>query len=160
MDTYLKTLQAPSDDFITNLTTVLDINPLLFCRAVSSTLNKMSADAEKTFNPYIQILIDIQIRPAFAAQIVNRQCTVLVPEQLQHQPFENELHAVVSLYQEHFNTRMSKLSLTNHIKGFQYQRRHNYSMFFSADFVLTSVAFKQAVMRKKMFGDRVMEMLV
>jgi hypothetical protein len=78
LDTFLKTLEAPSGDFIVNITSVLGIDAVAFYRALTASLDQFSADAKKNFDPYIEILLNIQIRPHFAYQAVKNMCSIPV----------------------------------------------------------------------------------
>jgi hypothetical protein len=67
---FLNTLEAPSEQFTTKLLSVLDIDALSFNKAINASLDQFSADSLRTFKPYIEILLGIQVRPAFAYQMV------------------------------------------------------------------------------------------
>ena len=142
LDGYLTALHAPSDEFVVRLLCVLDINALEFSKAVSCTLDKMSADAEKLFRPYIRILLGIQIRPSFAWQIVQNQCCLSVPQDLQDKPYREEMDAIFSLYKDHVEKVLNG-RLKNNVIGFEYHRKHDHYIRFNADLVLEETVFVQ-----------------
>lgn len=54
LDTFLKTLETPSEEFVTRITSVLEIDPVTFCRALAASRDQFSADLKRTFNPYVE----------------------------------------------------------------------------------------------------------
>ena len=141
LDHFLQTLEYPSDEFVVRLLSVLDINGLEFCRAVTSTQSNMSESNRKVFTPYIRIQLGVQIRGAFAWQMVMNKCTTRVSEDIQALPFARELDAVIKAYTNHRDAQLADSSLIRHVTGFRYYRAHNYSLHFDADLVLRKIEF-------------------
>lgn len=159
LDGYLTTLKAPSDEFIVRLHSALEINGLEFCRAVSCTLEKMSADAEKEFKPYIEVLLGIQIRPAIAWQIVHNRCRLSVPQDLQDKPYREEIDTVIALFQDHIENILHS-SLKRNVIGFEYHRKHDHYLKFNADLVLEETVYVQPAQIKKLpLGNRLANLL-
>ena len=77
LDTFLKTLEAPSEEFIVNIASVLEIDPVTFYRSVVASLDQFSTDSKRT-KPYVEILLGIQVRPLFAYQAVKSMCFIPV----------------------------------------------------------------------------------
>jgi len=148
LNEYLTSLHPPSDQFVVNLLCVLDINALEFSKAVSCTLDKMCADAETLFRPYIRILLGIQIRPAIAWQIVHNQCCLSVPQDLQDKPYREELDAIFFLYKDHVETELNG-RLKNNIIGFEYHRKHDHYIRLNADLVLEETVFVPPILSGK-----------
>jgi hypothetical protein len=73
---FLNTLEAPSEQFITKLLSTLEIDALSFNKAINASLDKFNAESLRTFKPYIEIILGIMIRPAFAYQAVKNQCSM------------------------------------------------------------------------------------
>ena len=159
LDTLLKTLEAPSDDFIITIASTLEIDPVAFCRALAASLDQFSADSKRTFKPYIEILLGIQIRPIFAAQMVRNQCSMLVPVELQNQPLSDEIEGITGVYKNHIATVLND-NLRKHVIGLRYNREHNYYMKFDADLTLEETVFIQPRPSGRVpFGNRVVDML-
>ena len=148
LNEYLTSLYPPSEEFVVNLLSVLDINGLEFSKAVTCTLDKISAGAEKLFRPYIRILLGIQIRPAIAWQIVHNRCCLSVPQDLQDKPYREEMDAIFSLYQDHVETVLNG-RLKNNVIGFEYHRKYGHYMKFNAGLVLEETVFVQPIPSEK-----------
>lgn len=162
LDTFITTLEAPSDDFIINIASVLEIDPLEFYRAIKATLDQFSADAQRTFKPYIQIRLGINITPVFAAQMVFSRCSIPVPSTILEMPFGSEIETITALCKEHIDNCLKQLSenLSKNITGFNYHRHHSYYMKFNSGFTLEETVFIQPRPSGKiLFGNRVIDML-
>lgn len=160
LDTFAKTLEAPSDEFIINILCVLEIDPVTFCRALAASQDQFSGENERTFKPYVEILLGIQIRPFFAFQMIRRKCSMLVPIELQSQPLIHEIRRVVAMCENHVDTVLDD-NISKHVIGAKYFRKHNYYMKFDGDFALEETVFIQAMpMKKMLFGNRVVDMLL
>jgi hypothetical protein len=59
LDTFLKTLESPSEYFIVSITSTLGIDAVTFYRALTASMDQFSADAKRTFKPHIEILLGI-----------------------------------------------------------------------------------------------------
>jgi hypothetical protein len=160
LDHYLQTLEAPSDDFVSKLLAVLDINGLAFCRAIATTQGNMSERSRKTFKPCIQLLLDIDIRGAMACQMVQNKCMGRIPETLQTLPFEQEVTAVLAAVQQHIDTAFAESSLGQHVAGFRYYRGHNYYLQFDAKLILVKIRFLDpAVPGRQPLANRIADIL-
>ena len=89
LNIFLNTLEAPSEEFINNLLTILEIDALSFYKSLTASLQKFNNQAKTDFKPYIQIILDIEIRPRFAALMVKNKCSTPVPSKLQKQALED-----------------------------------------------------------------------
>lgn len=168
LNCYLSTLEAPSDDFIINLLFTLDINGLDFHRALSASIDLMNKEAgehaKRTFNPHIIILRDKVITPRFIDEIITRQNTVIIPAELQDLPFTEELQEIFKIY-HNFNDKIY-YSNTSEVfnftrAGLRYNRKHNYSMVFSADLRLKRIDITRPRPRiKKGLGNKLVDVLV
>jgi hypothetical protein len=60
-DTYLRTLKAPSEEFVVKLLTVLEITGLQFLQALNVTQGAIEADeeAQEMFKPHLEILVPL-----------------------------------------------------------------------------------------------------
>ena len=162
LDTFITTVEAPSDDFIINIAAVLEIDSLELYRALRATLDQFSADAKRTFKPYIQIRLGINITPVFAAQMVFSRCLVPVPSTVLEMPFGSEITAITALCEEHIDNCLKQLSenLSNNITGYNYHRHHSYYMKFNSGFTLEETVFIQPrPAGKTLLGNRVIDML-
>ena len=148
LDQYLTTLEAPSNEFISTLLTALDIDGWSFYQSLSASLDKISDNTEKTFKPYIRVLLGIQIRPAIAWQIVHNRCHLLVPKNLPNKPYRDEINAVIALYQDHMETGLGE-NLKNHVIGFEYHRKHDHYLRFNTDLVLKKTVYVQPIPQVK-----------
>jgi len=159
LNTFISTLEAPSDDFMINITSVLDINPVTFCRALAASQDQFSAKAKRTFKPYIEIILGAQVRPLFAYCAVKNMCVIPVHEKLKSLPLSDEIQGITSVYKNHVATVLSD-NLGKHVIGFRYYREHNHYMKFDADLVLKETVFIQPRPSGRVpFGNRVVDML-
>ena len=166
LNEYLGTLQAPSEEFIINLLSALEIDGWNFYKAVSAssaTMNaKADSQAKNAFKPHIQVLVNDNPSPAFAAQILYSQRKVEVPEELQALPFHKEIEAVLAIHKNHVHSLASEnISRRKLIYGFKYHRKHNYYIEFDIDFNLKEVQFLTAIQGgKKEFGGKFVDLLL
>lgn len=140
LDHYLKTLSPPSDEFVSNLLSVLDIDGLAFHNAFIASRDNIAVGADtkakQSFRPNIEVQLDFQPRAWFAAQIIHRQCTRLVPADIQNLPFRKELDTVNSIYKKHAENTACLADIQNHIVGFKYHRTFDSAMVFDRDLTL------------------------
>lgn len=157
LDTFLRTLDAPSEQFIINLLTVLEIDALSFNKSINTSLREFSANAKKNFKPYIEILLGIQVRPSFAYHMIENPCFMYIPSKLQNQPLREEILAINDIYKEHIANTLSE-DISKHIIGLNYHRDHNYYLKFNSDFTLEETVFIQALPSRKVpLGNRVVD---
>ncbi len=55
LDTFLNTLEAPLEEFITKLISILEIDAVTFYRALTASLDQFSNDAKKNFKSYVEM---------------------------------------------------------------------------------------------------------
>ncbi len=159
LTTFTSTLNAPSDEFIANLTSVLEIDPLTFYRAFQASLDQFSTEAKRKFKPSVEIILGIQIRPLFAYCAVKNMCVIPVPEKLQSLPLSDEIEGIVAIFENQVATVLND-NLRKHVIGFNYNREHNSIMQFDAEFTLKETVFIQPRPTGKiLFGNRVIDML-
>lgn len=163
LDTYLQTLESPGDDFINNLLSVLNIDTVSFCRSLSASLDKINSEANKRaredFQPYIEVLIGIQIRGAIVWQAVHNMCRLSVSEDLQGKPYREEFDTVIALYQDHVENILHD-NLKRSVTGFHYHRAHDHYLKFNTDLILTKIVYVQpSPMIKLSLENRVANLL-
>lgn len=167
LNEYLHTLNAPSDDFVVNLLNTLGINGLDFSRALAASLDLMSKEAidesKRRFKPHIIILRDRKITPRFIDEMITRQNTILIPDEIQDLPFKEELHEIFKIY-NNFNDKIyySKDSTVYNFSrtGLRYHRKHNHSMVFSADLRLKRIDITSPRSKFKMgLGNKLVDVL-
>jgi hypothetical protein len=135
LDNYLISLHAPSEEFVTCLLSILEINDLEFFKAVIYTQEKSDVNKKRSFQPYIEILLGLQTCPAVTSESVHNRCYLSVPQTLQSQQYKNEIDAVISLYQDHIENILHD-SLKKNVIGFEYHRSNDFYLIFNADLVL------------------------
>ena len=159
LDTYLETLEYPSQDFINRLLSVLRIDPVTLYRSLEVTLQNLTNEAARNFKPYIQILLSIQPTPHFAAGLVYRMCRICVPPSFLDLPLNEELEAIHSLYLNHREDVLNE-KLRNSISGFRYHRSAEYCLMFDPSFKLVETHFVQSLPSGKRFiGNRIVSLL-
>lgn len=157
LNEYLNTLEAPSDEFVINLLNNLGIDGLSFHRALSASIDLMNKEADdhakRRFKPHVIILRDKTITPRFIDEIITRQNTVLIPDEIQNLSFTDELHEIFKIY-DNFNDKIYYSNTTEVYNftraGLRYNRKHNYSMVFSADLRLKRIDITRPRPRIKM----------
>ena len=158
LDDFLNTLEAPSEEFINNLLSVLDIDALSFNKSINTSLDQFNSQAKKKFTPHIQIILGIEVRPLFAFQMVKNKCSIPVPTKLQNQPLSDELEAIISLYKNHVTTVLSE-NISKHVIGFKYHREHNYYMKFDANLMMEDIVFVHPLPSGKiLLGNRMVDL--
>ena len=156
---FSNTLEAPSDSFVLKLLSVLEIDVISFNKAINASLEQFNADSQRSFKPYIEILLSVQIRPVFAAQIVGNKCSTPVPIEIQNQPLQDEIEAVIAIYKNRVDTVLSS-NILKHAKGFHYYREHNCYLVFDSDFTLVEkVTVKPMPFKKVPLGNRVVDLI-
>jgi hypothetical protein len=157
LDTFLGTLAAPGDEFVSRLLDILGIDVPTYLRAYESSCDALAVQAKDSFSPYIVLNIDFLPQPWFAAQIIHARCTVPVPTDIIRLPFQKEIASVIALY----NDRASKLSFGERIKGFRYYRNHDCCLVFDQEFacneISSSYTFPQCQCR---LGNRLLDTLI
>lgn len=162
LDTFIRTLEAPSEDFIINIASVLEIDPVTLYRAIKATLDQFSADAKRTFKPYIQIRLGIDITSGFAALAVYSKCSIPIPSHILEMPLGSEIETITALCKEHINIHIKQLSpnLYKNITGFNYHRHHSCYMKFNRGFTLEETVFIQPwPSGKTLWSYRVIDMM-
>lgn len=157
LDAYLKTLTAPSDEFVSKLLDILGIDGPTYLRAYLSSCDAQAYQARESFIPSIVLSLDFLPQPWFAAQIINAKCTVQVPVDIKRLPFQQELASAIALY----NDRVSKLSFGDIVIGFRYYRSHDCCLVFDQKLecikISSSYTFPQ---RQCRFGNMLLELLI
>jgi len=153
---YLNTLYAPSDEFKSKLLSALGIDGLSYCKALAASMDEMNAKAKNEFKPFVRLLINFSPSPCFAAQYVYGKCHLPIPEQILNFPFPEEIRSITHLYQEYAAT----LPFHDRIIGFQYHREYEYFFEYDADLILKEVQFTRLKHEKKLFGNRVFDMII
>lgn len=121
--------------------------------------DQASTDYKSRFKPYVEILLGIQFRPLFASQMVRNQCSIPVPIELQKQPPQDEIQAVITIYKNHVSTALSP-NISRHVNGFHYHRQHNCCLKFDVDSTLEKIVSVQPLQsRKSPLGNRVVDLL-
>lgn len=157
LDIYLKNpLNTPTNEFVPKLLFVLNIDEVTYSRALQVSLEKMNAEAKAKFRPYIEILINFNPTPCFAAQYVYGKCYLPIPEQILNFPFPEEISSITHLYQEYAAT----LPFHDRIIGFRYHREYEYFFKYDVDLILKKVEFTRVIHEKKLFGNRVFDMII
>lgn len=165
-DSFLHTLEYPNDDFLRSILRVLEIEGLSFYNSLMVSKNIMVREADdiaKTaFNPHIQVLVNDDPSPWFAAQLFYQERRVAVPLEVLSLPIIEELGAVISIYQHHVETLTHEsVARKKMIIGFKYHRQHNYSMEFDTDCILKSIEASQTTRpQKKKLGNLVIDRLI
>ncbi len=159
LDHFVQTLEAPSEEFIVRLRSALRVDNQEFAQAVAATLRKIYADAEKAFQPFLQVLPGAQIRPGFAGAMIYNLCCLPVPEELLDLPYKEEIDSVIALYQGHVEAVLSG-NLKKHVIGFEYHREYNRLLRFNAELELEETVAVQPVAKGKiLLGNRLANLL-
>jgi len=136
LDVFLKTLDSPSDGFVTSLLEVLVIDWSEYRGAQAASRDALKNDAALSFRPHLRFCLNLTPRPWFAAQIVSRLVTMPVPAALQELSFEQEIAAVLAAA----GNWLSASPFRKKVAGFRYFREVDYCMVFDAEFRLLDVA--------------------
>lgn len=163
---YLTSLHPPSEEFVVNLLTVLEINGLEYSRAVLCTQAEFDSEAQRCFKPYIQLKNEVKITPLFARALLFRKyCIQHVPERIQTLPFNEEIEFVGSAYREQYNRFLSdmnpRLARKTINEGFRYYRQYGSYLEFNSDAVLISMSNLQNAPSTKqpLVGNRVLNIV-
>ena len=169
LDHYLASLHPPSEEFLVNLLSILEINFLEFNKAVLFTHTQAQNNVKERFVPYLKLLIDFDIRPLIARQEFfkkyrNPLLPVHIQKHIQALPFNEEIKLVIATYQEQYKLYLSKLN--QHFadrcvgSGFRYYRHYDNYLEFNADAVLVSiVAVEHVSDTEQPIDNRVINML-
>jgi hypothetical protein len=159
LDHYVQTLEPPSEEFADRLCAALLLTPREFDSVLECTYKQLCAEAEKAFRPYLEVLLSIQIRPAFAWQLIHNLCCQAVPAELQEKSYQEEIDAVKALYQKRVADALSE-SLQKRVAGFVYHRKYNRSLQFNAELEFVKTIVVQPVARGKIpLGNRLANLL-
>lgn len=162
---YLTTLRPPSDFFVINLLTILDINGLEYSEAVLCTQAKIDSSARSLFKPYIELLAKIEITPLFArAMLYQKYCIQTIPTHIQTKPFIEEIEFIISAYRGHYSRFLSNMNpnlARKHVdQGFRYWRQHDHYFEFDNDAMLVSINdVKPVLSTKHPLGNRVFNVI-
>lgn len=146
LNEYLTTLEAPNDELVINLLSTLDINGLVFYKALLASIDLMNKNAEdrakSSFRPHIIVLRDKKITPRFIDQIVTKQNTIIIPTEIQELPLIDELNEIFKIY-NNFNHQIyysNTKEIFNFTRtGLRYHRRHNYYLQFNSNLKLIRI---------------------
>ncbi len=159
LDVFLRTLDSPSEEFIKKITSLLDIDCLTFFRATRATLDQFNTVEKAKFHPFVEILVDICIRPLFAAQMYKNSCIVPLCPELRNSSLIVEIERIKDKCKDHISSEMSE-RLRNNICGFKYYREYNYYLKFDPDFMLEETGFIQHRPSEKILtGNKIFDML-
>ncbi|MBU1568584.1 MAG: hypothetical protein KJ630_23525 [Proteobacteria bacterium] len=167
LNEYLTTLEAPNDEFVINLLNTLSIDGLSFHRALNASIDLMNKEADehskRRFKPHIIVLRDKTITPRFIDEIITRQNTILIPDEIQNLSFTDELHEIFKIY-DNFNDKIYYSNTSEVFRftktGLRYHRKHNYSMVFSANHHLKRIDITSPRSKFKMgLGNKLVDLL-
>ncbi len=148
LDDYLSTLHAPSDKFINDLLSVLDIEGMPFYRALNlsqhQVLQRANRKAKENFNPHLVLMIKERMKPIYGLHILwHEVCYRPLPLEIQNLPFNEEVDFVTAQYQLQIdNLGTSEYHRTMGIQGFRYYRSYDNYLEFNVDCVLKKTVFE------------------
>lgn len=138
LDTYLATLQAPSDDFISRVLVVLDIDSMAFYRSLEVSMAMTRRRQGDGFSPYIELQAPLTIAPLVTRFAMYQNFYVQsVPQDIQNLPFSQEMVQVFFLHRKLVHRFAGQqLSLEEKQYGFRYFRSDDCFLEFCGDGLL------------------------